>query len=290
VGATVAVTGWAVHVPGEDLSGLVPGLRGSPAPPAEHAHELLGRRGLLAKEPATRLALCAVHRALGLAAGAPPGRAGSPDPATAVVAASNLGNVATVCDMARTVLHGSVRDVSPMDAPNASSNVIASSVAIWFRLGGPNLMVCSGATSGLDAAALGRLLLRAGRARRVVVVGAEPDDEDAAALQPGLRAAAAAVVLEPGGVPGWPRLELGRHAAARPEPTAPTLIGPAGPGARALRVIDLTSRLGDTSGALGVLQLALGAALVAAGEPSVALVCGDEVDGWRQASIREAGT
>jgi monoamine oxidase len=38
-----------------------------------------------------------------------------------------------------------------MDLPNASSNVVASSVAIRFGLRGPNLMLCNGATSGLDA-------------------------------------------------------------------------------------------------------------------------------------------
>lgn len=99
-----------------------------------------------------------------------------------------------------------------MAAPNASSNVIASSIAMWFRLAGPNLMVCSGETAGLDALALGALLLRARRADRVLVVGAEPDDETAVAVRghtggPPLRAGAACVVLEPAtraGTP-WPR-------------------------------------------------------------------------------------
>ena len=36
------------------------------------------------------------------------------------------------------------RRVSVLDAPNASGNVLASSVAIRFGLGGPNVMVASG--------------------------------------------------------------------------------------------------------------------------------------------------
>jgi 3-oxoacyl-[acyl-carrier-protein] synthase II len=215
----------------------VPGLDG--AVPADRSHEVLGRKGLLFKEPATRLALCAVHRALGLPDGArrPPG---PPDPRTAVVASSNLGNVATVRGIVRTLREGSVRDVSPLDAPNASSNVIASTVAIWFGFGGPNLMVCSGASSGLDAVALALLLLRSGRADRVVVVGAEPDDEVARELYgPALRAAAAAVVAEPAGGP----IGLWMGGAAE-------------------QAIDPAPEVAGTYGALGVLQVAAGADLL----------------------------
>lgn len=274
---TVAVTGWAVHVPGLDPIAELLGSEPVPAQPADRAHELLGRKGLLAKEPATRLALCAVHRALGLPAGAAR-RDGRPDPATAVVASSNLGNVATVCRVVRTVHESGVRDVSALDVPNASSNVIASTVAIWFRLGGPNLMVCSGAPSGLDAIALASLLLRAGRAERCVVVGAEPDDEVASVLYAGrggrLRAGAGAVVLEPAEATGAPGVLLGpvRSAAAAGD-----------------RVVD-RAELGDTYGALGVIQVALGAALVAAGAAGpLHVACGDDADGWRMVTLAGRG-
>lgn len=253
---TVAVTGCGLYIPGVDGA----------FPPGEE-HRLLGRKGLLYKEQATRLALCAVHRALGLPPGAP--RAdGPPDPATAVVASSNLGNVATVRKVVETLREGSGRDVSPLDAPNASSNVVASTVAIWFRFGGPNLMVCSGATSGLDAIALGSLLLRAGRASRVVVVGAEPDDEVARSLRAGVRAGAAALVLEPA--------ERAGSGALLSEVRA----------ARAPQAIDLVD---DFYGALGVLQTAIAAGRVSAGEPSVTVVCGDRADGWRALEVRRAG-
>jgi 3-oxoacyl-[acyl-carrier-protein] synthase II len=281
-----AVTAWAVHVPGLEMDGISPGVEaGLEAVPADRSHELLGRRGLLFKEPATRLALCAVQRALGLS---PAARrpAGPPDPRTAVVASSNLGNVATVSAIVRTLREGSGRDVSPLDAPNASSNVIASTVAIWFGFGGPNLMVCSGATSGLDAVALALLLLGSRRADRVVVVGTEPDDEVATELHAcraggggaTLRAGAAAVVLERAADAAGPvRLTMGGNPATPsvllgPQELAVDLCGPAA------RVIDLTREIGDTYGALGVLQVAVGAALIASRGPTapdlVAVSCG----------------
>lgn len=248
-----ALTAWASHVPGV-----------GDAVPADRSHELLGRKGLLFKEPATRLALCAVHRALGLAPGARR-QPGPPDPRTAVVASSNLGNVATVRAVVRTVREGSVREVSPLDAPNASSNVIASTVAIWFGFGGPNLMVCGGAPSGLDAVALALVLLRGGRADRVVVVGAEPDDEVARELYgPALRAAAAAIVLEPAGGPIG--LSMG---------------GAAG------RATDPPPHVAGTYGALGVLQVAAAADLVcrSPGTDAVVVACGDRAATLRRQPV-----
>ena len=200
-----------------------------------------------------------------------------------------------------------MREVSPLDAPNASSNVIASTIAIRFRFGGPNLMVCSGTTSGLDALALSRLLLQPGRADRVVVVGAEPDDAVAARLdhrratrsrQSGpLRAAAAAVILVPasaaspaspvvGPVPwsrAWPDVDV------RERPSV--FIGPREIAPHAVRVLDLDRRIGAAYGALGILQLALGASLVSAAPrgwaPRVAIACGDLAEGWRSALVSD---
>jgi 3-oxoacyl-[acyl-carrier-protein] synthase II len=264
----VAVTGWSVHVPGVDLLARLPVPAGSlpPALPADRAHELLGRKGLLGKDEATRLALCAVHLALGR----PPGAArptGPADPETAVVVSSNLGNVSSVVGMSRAVHAGGRRDVSPLAAPNASSNVVASTVAIWYRFGGPNLMVCSGATAGLDAVGLGALLLRAGRATRVVVVGTEPGDEVAAALHGGaLRAGAGCVILEPGArAPDAPRLGVIHNGPRRPAHFEPT------------------AGCGDLYGAHGVVQVALATAWLASGATAdpVTVTCGDDVDGWR---------
>ena len=296
---SIAVTRWAAHVPGpppsaEWLAGLVDGG----AEPAERAHELLGRKGLLAKEPATRLGLCAVHRLFGRPPRAPRPD-GPPDPRTAVVVACNLGNVEAVVRVARPVREGSGRDVSPLDAPNASSNVIASSIAIWFRCGGPNLMVCSGATAGLDAVRLGALLLSAGRADRVVVVGAEPQDEIACSLHAlsrrpgvGLRAAAAAIMLAraagaPAGAPAIGPIAVAPGGAALRPPAESVCLAPREAVAEDAGVLDLERQLGDTYGALGVLQVAVAAELLAAGAPGAAVTvrCGDPRDGWRMTTL-----
>ncbi|MGX4687689.1 beta-ketoacyl synthase N-terminal-like domain-containing protein [Streptomyces sp. JNUCC 63] len=309
----VTVTAHALHVP--DPAGapadtaataaardLFSSVAPEPACGPDQAHTVLGRKGLLFKEDSTRLALCAVHRALGL----PPGRLTEPLPRaehTAVVVSSNFGNVQTVRDIVAGMRAGSAHDVSPLNGPNASSNVIASTIAIRYGLTGPNLMVCSGATSGLDAVRLGALLLRGERARRVVVVGVEPGDDTArglAALGPDtpgapataapLRPAAACVVLDSGGE--GPRLgDVRRHT--RPDdiaedPAAPTPLRLTAPGAADTGGIDLTAYLGEVYGALGVVQLAVAAAWLSAGqrpEPGGALItCGDGEDGY--ASVR----
>lgn len=302
VGCDVALASWSVHVPGADLRDLLGASAPSEMCEPGRAHEVLGRKGLLSKEPATRLALCAVHRALGFTPNAPK-PTGPVDPRVAVVACSNFGNVATVREVALTARERSGRDVSPLEAPNASSNVVASSVALWFRFGGPNLMICSGATAGIDAVAMASLLLRAGRADRVVVVGTEPDDEVAASLNAcradrtaasrPLRGAAACVVLER-------RVAGSRHASLvvggtssklgprRPEPGwAPVVVGPGTLAADASRVLDVSDLLGECYGALGVLQLAIGSAHLDAGSAQrVDVVCGDAADGWRVATLR----
>jgi 3-oxoacyl-[acyl-carrier-protein] synthase II len=290
--ALLALTSWSIHLPGLDITAALSEAAGSadsePACSAEQASTILGRKGLLYKEPATRLALCAVHRALGLA----PGQ--RPDPElrtdTAVVACSNLGNVQTVAEIARTVATEGGRAVSPMAAPNASSNVIASTVALWFHFGGPNLMVCSGATAGLDAIALGALLIGSGRADRVVVVGAEPDDTTAGTLHgygnpaAPLRSGAACVILEraAGESSGTaPRLHVLGHGDRWPRPPARVI----GPGAG----LDPAAIWGDCYGAQGVVQLAFAAHLAADRGWAVGVTCGSEPDGWRSAMVEPAG-
>lgn len=248
----VVIAGHAVHVPG--LSEVdVPGSPAEPAVGADEAHRVLGRKGLLAKEPATRLALCATQVALGLPAGKLTGPvAGAAG--TAVVVASNLGNVATVCEVVDQVRAEGGRAVSPLVAPNASSNIVASSIALRYGFTGPNLLVCSGATAGLDAVRLGALLVRTGRTHRAVVVGVEPDDEIATKLCPGLRAAAATVVLEA----GEEGMALGTLTRSR------TRLG---------STVDLPV---ETYGAAGVLGVAVAAAL---GEDHL-VACGSPEDGY----------
>ncbi|GAA2974432.1 beta-ketoacyl synthase N-terminal-like domain-containing protein [Actinokineospora diospyrosa] len=241
---TASIIGHALHVPSE----------GDCSP--EQAHTLLGRKGLLGKDPATRLALCAVHRALGLPLGKPtlplPGAV-----TTGVVVSSNLGNIDTVRSAAALVRAGERRSISPMDIPNASSNVIAGAIAIRFGFTGPNLTLCSGRTSGIDALRHGSRLIAADRADRVVVVGVEPDCDLVETT-----AVAACVVLsrEPGAL----ALDLGTTPAALTLEDDP---------------------LGEIYGALGVVQAVRAAEWLSAGSgPDALLTCGDNEDGY--ASIR----
>lgn len=254
--ARLLVTGWSAYVPGARTS-----ERHQENPGPERAAQVLGRKGLLCKEPATRLALCAVHRAFGFPPGKRPDR--SLSPRTAVVACGNLGNVETVADIARTVSVQGPKAVSVLAAPNASSNVVASTVALWFGFGGPNLMVCSGARAGVDGLRLATLLLRARRADRVVLVGAEPADEVATALHATgggpwpLRAAAACIVLQalpPDAGQDEGTAVLWTVPDRAPWPRSPrAVVGPGG--------LDPRRQWGDCYGAQGVLALALAAQL-----------------------------
>lgn len=282
----VAITRWAVCLPELPEGTTFPRWAPDEAPPPGRAAELLGRKGLLAKEPATRMALCAVHRALGLPVRAPRRGPEELDVHTAVVVSSNLGNVATVAGVSTAVRDGGIRAVSPLDAPNASSNVIASTVAIWFRFGGPNLTVCSGHPSGLDAAGLARLLLFAGRAHRVVVVGVEPRDDTTEALLaradagPGVAVAACVVLEREHRDTGAFLHEVVVDPAARDRGLVADL------GTSGSSEVD-TGSGGRGYGAEGVLQVAVAAA-VATGDPavrSVRAVCGAPAEGFRSTRV-----
>ncbi|MYT29269.1 MULTISPECIES: beta-ketoacyl synthase N-terminal-like domain-containing protein [unclassified Streptomyces] len=287
-----AVTSAVLYLPEADAPGcrLPAGTGGGPAPRADRAHELLGRKGLSTKDAATRLALCAVHRALDRPDGGPR-PTGPPDTRTAVVVSSGLGNVAAVTAIARSAREGGRRQVSPLQAPNASSNVIAATLAIRYRWGGPNLMVCSGATGGLDALETASLLLRTGRADRVVLVGAESGEQEAAYVLGGpLRAVAACVLLcRPADAPAAPRtgqvltpgsLPLGgpgELVAGPPEAVSPT----AHPLAEGL--------FGTGHGADGVLALAAAARQVRHDCRSALAVCGSAEAGWRACTVTPYG-
>ncbi|MEK8171058.1 beta-ketoacyl synthase N-terminal-like domain-containing protein [Streptomyces sp. M19] len=175
-----------------------------------------------------------------------------------------------------------------MALPNASSNVIASWLAIRFGLRGPNLMLCNGPTSGLDAVHWAATMVAAGRADQVLVVGVEPRNAVVERLldRPGeelLDGAAALVVERAAGARergATPAAVLGRYERApgladclgsllsgsgapgvwfTPEPTD----GAASPDPHSAAPVppsvprhDLTAAFGSASGALGVLQCA----------------------------------
>lgn len=277
----VVVTGIGLALPGVarygDLLGPLPGEGGF-----DPATGLSGRE-MRHKDHASRLALRAAESVLHDAdlTDATATFTGVAD-STAVVVSTNLGNVNSVCAATDTIARAGVRGLSPLGLPQTSSNVIAGWVAIRYRLRGPNLTVCNGVTSGLDALAWARNLIVARRAEAAVVVGVEPaNDVTTKLLGEQSTDAAVAVVLEPADTAAFrgarPRATITGYARARDLAAALTcagvaeeesvglwLVDEAGAGAgqllAATRRIDLESQLGPLSGALGVLQCAAAAA------------------------------
>jgi 3-oxoacyl-[acyl-carrier-protein] synthase II len=288
-GAGLAVAGVA------GISGLL-GPR-PPAPEPVDPAARLGRRGLRYKDRATQLALCAAADAVRsgglIAADGTLTVAGS---SVAVVASSNLGNLDTVCQAAATLAEQSTDGLSPMDLPNASSNVIASSVALAYGLRGPNLMLCNGPSSGLDAIYWAGLLLAAGRCAQALVIGVEPanavverltgtpaaqlfDGAVALVLERAAPAAqrGAAALAQLGGYTRADRLGacVGQLLAGEARPPGLWLTpGPAAgqPVPAGAAWHDLTTAFGRASGALGVLQAAAAAGWLDAGGTGTALL------------------
>ncbi|WP_436988462.1 beta-ketoacyl synthase N-terminal-like domain-containing protein [Streptomyces sp. enrichment culture] len=293
----ITVTGVGVAMPGADSAAALATAR-NPEGAVEPA-AVLGKKGLRYKDRATQLGLCAAQRVLtdaGLLRDGEPTVDGS---RTAVLVSSNLGNVDTVCRVTRTIAEEGTHGVSPMDTPNASSNIIASEIAIRFGLKGPNLTLCNGPASGLDAVRWGAALLRSDRADHVVVVGVEPDNEIVRGLVGGpVVDGGAALVLERAEVAeargATVRAVVGAHtrgpdvagniaelAETEPEPPvawfAPAAAAPALPAGRPGR--DLTATWGELSGALGVVQCAAAiGALDAGADGPVWLVAGTDTD------------
>ncbi|HEX5116354.1 MAG TPA: beta-ketoacyl synthase N-terminal-like domain-containing protein [Pseudonocardiaceae bacterium] len=273
---------------------------------------LLGGRGLRYKDRATRLGLLAANRALADAGLLDATGTTVPAASVGVVVSSNLGNLDTVCRTAGAIATGSVTDAAPMDLPNASSNVVASSIAIRFGLRGPNVMVCNGPSSGLDAAFLAASLILACRVPRVVLVGVEPvndvvehlADDPAGDLFDG----AAAAVLESetsatarGAVPlarlgGYARrtttdASVDRALGAGPPPGL-WFAGRATAAPPAVADVcrkDLEAELGAASGALGVLQVVAGTCWLGAEAGPALATAGDPADGVSSLLLTTAG-
>ncbi|MBH1938809.1 hypothetical protein I5Q34_31895 [Streptomyces sp. AV19] len=267
-GRRIVVTGTGLAVPG--LARPLDLL--ADEPPAEGGFDpatALKGKDMRGKDRASRLALRACDAALadaGLLDG--DGAYRGAGEATAVVVSSNLGTLETACEFTDTIARETVTGLSPLGLPQTSSNVVAGWIAIRHGLRGPNLTVCNGATSGLDAVHWACHLILAGRCRRAVVVGVEPAAGPVGKLlgqEP--RDVTAAVVLE--SAADAAARGAGAHAVvsayARGADAARTVAATESrtPVPVQLRLaaghVDLTDRLGDCSGALGVLQCAAGA-------------------------------
>ncbi|MEU1311701.1 beta-ketoacyl synthase N-terminal-like domain-containing protein [Streptomyces cinnamoneus] len=273
------VTGLSVALPGEDDPRTLLGPAPADPPPVDPT-VLIGKKGLRFSDQATRTGLHLAFAALtdaGLLDGKEPV---VPGERIGVVVSSNLGNADTVCRAVATIAEETTAGLSPMDIPNASSNIIASETAIRYKLRGPNLTVCNGSTSGLDAVRWADLLLRSRRADHVLVIGTEPDDPATRRLVGGpvVAGGAALVLAREGEGSAAPRALLGRPVRAAGLAAAADRLAEAAPGARLWLTPDpslvpagaehrcLADR-GESSGALGVLQCAAAVGWFAEGRP-----------------------
>ena len=245
----VAVRGVAALVPSAGITDPA-GLLEPGAPTEFEPIRYLGKKGLRYKDRATLLGSAAALLALAEAGG-------EPDPRTGVIVASCYGNLDTVCRVAEQIETGGVPATSPMDLPNASSNVIAATIAIRAGFHGVCLSVCNGPDSGWAALLWAQRLLAAGRAGTVLVVGVEtPSGYERGLRGPGalpLVDGAVAVVLGAAGP------DSAGPAAGRVPATTPA--GPVLPGghlAAVAGVADLVAAVHRVSTGAGPLALAAG--------------------------------
>jgi 3-oxoacyl-[acyl-carrier-protein] synthase II len=200
---SAVVAGTGVVLPSYGMASAADLLAPGPAHDFDAA-AALGRKGLRYLDRATLLGAAAAEAALrdaGLAGAdrSQPGRAG-----VGLVVASCYGNLGTVGRVAATIDAEGVGATSPMDLPNASSNVVASVIAIRNGIRGVCLSVCNGHASGWDALRWGLQLLESGRSDTVLVVGTETPSPQEQALRdpaPELVDGAVAVVLRAAGMP-----------------------------------------------------------------------------------------
>ena len=200
----VAITGIGIEAPANTMSELL-GMEYLADWPFDPAAKL-GKKGLRYKESSTLKALCAARTAL-IDSGRLTQDGGKlEDDQFGVAIASNTGNLETVCAVAETIRNEHVDATSAMDLPNASSNVIASTVAIRFGLRALNLMLTSGSNAAADALILAANAIRAGRVGSMLVGAVETDSivlqslragkRLATRLPPALTSIASAVILE----------------------------------------------------------------------------------------------
>ncbi|MFF6906482.1 beta-ketoacyl synthase N-terminal-like domain-containing protein [Streptomyces sp. NPDC012389] len=253
-------------------------------------------RDLRHKDRASRLALRAAAPALSDAGLLIDGSYHGRGDTTAVLVSTNVGILENVCGFADTIARDTVLGLSPLGLPQTSSNVIAGSVAMAHGLRGPNVTLCNGPTSGLDALYWARALIVTGRADTAVVIGVEPGGDIVTKLlgAPALDGAVALVLesatraAERGAkvratVAGCARAADLAGAVARAGSLTPDLWlteaadDPAAPPVAS--VLDPTAGLGAASGALGLLQAAAAIAhLDEHGRHTVLATCGGPED------------
>ncbi|MFE0047009.1 beta-ketoacyl synthase N-terminal-like domain-containing protein [Streptomyces albireticuli] len=289
----VVVTGAGLAVPGLTLPDE---LLGAVREGGFDPHTGLTGREMRHKDRGSRLALRATEPALRDAGLYGEDGFGGDGDTTAVLVSSNFGILDSVCAFTDIIARDTVTGLSPLGLPQTSSNVTAGSVAMRHGLRGPNITLCNGPTSGLDAVYWARGVIAAGRAETAVVIGVEPAGDAVTKLlgAPVLDGAVALVLESRTGAEARgarARATVGGYARAADRAAAVAAVtsgraaGPPGlwltegdgspapgqgpvPGAAAF---DLQARLGPCAGALGVLQCAAAVAHFDAGRDGAVL-------------------
>ena len=220
----------------------------------KEASKLLARKGLRYKDEATLIALVAAKKVI---EAAPPMSEAQKD-RTAVIVSSNLCNLDTVITNSRIIADEHVNETSAMALPNASSNVVSASISIVNEMRGPNLMLCNGSESGLDALRLAQNLIQAGRADRVLIVGVEVDNEAVQALMPNTK-------FRFHGAAGYLIERMEEETPADYQVTARLKTAPKTDSELSMQ--EVSRYCGDASAATGVLQVMLAAEHARNGTP-----------------------
>jgi 3-oxoacyl-[acyl-carrier-protein] synthase II len=144
-------------------------------PPAARTLEkdlkpLVPRKGLSALSRSALLGAAAIENLAAECAGLLPEEAPGE---CGLVVGTAFGHVESKADFHHAAVTEGVGLVSPIVFPNTLINSIAGHAAILFGLTGPNSTVCSGRRSGIEAILRAATLIRAGRARRAIVVGCD---------------------------------------------------------------------------------------------------------------------
>lgn len=205
-----------------------------------------------------------------------------------VLVASTTSNIDTVARTAAGIAQESYRAVRPSEVLTIAGTHVTASLSSWFDARAFAYSSCAGAAAGLDAMALARAAIRRERAQRVLIVGVETPGDEARRMiteAHGGRSffsGAAAVVVErttDTQSPETVRVHAISQTQTIPDalthdgrPSPDLVFLPAGTETerrdaaekiaeryRGAQLADLTRLLGDTQGALGVLQLALAA-------------------------------
>ncbi len=166
----IVVSGYATLSENDTVHGLKCQLSGTSKVDLKRH---IAKRGIRFKDRATQIGLAVTKLAMQQAGWIEEAYCDLENPRLAVIAASSYGNLDTVLGATLEQRDKGVAALSPMALPNASANVLASTLALWFGARGPNLFIDNGVSSGLDALMFARNLIATDRIDAAIICCAE---------------------------------------------------------------------------------------------------------------------